>query len=273
MLRYFASGYRDFDKHPDPPSQRLNWEFFAVSKGSCVPVISGSDQEFRVQKSTLWLLPSQLEYRWKGGVGPCYRSTFHFSTIPEVIERLVQGKSFLSKSLSSAETAKVTEMANMLKPYYLHPTEALYLHSMRVLYELSILITEGEVFQSIQRLDSVEWERVSRAEIYYRKNIKRRPKIDEIAYALKISSSLLRQDFTKVHGMSPGHFFQNLRLDEACRLLSDTDMTIDQIVAMSGFNSEVDFHRLFKKVFKTTPHQWRRGHVANPDMVKPIPRF
>lgn len=48
------------------------------------------------------------------------------------------------------------------------------------------------------------------------------------------------------------------RLEYAARLLSDTDKTVSEISALSGFSNESYFYKLFRKKFGTTPREYRQ---------------
>lgn len=47
-------------------------------------------------------------------------------------------------------------------------------------------------------------------------------------------------------------------MDEACIMLRDTDMTIDEIVYAVGFGDVPYFYKLFKKINGCTPVKYRQ---------------
>jgi len=55
-------------------------------------------------------------------------------------------------------------------------------------------------------------------------------------------------------------YVNRLRIEEACRLLSQTDMPITQIVFASGFNTKSNFNREFGRVKNNTPSEWRSAN-------------
>ena len=48
-----------------------------------------------------------------------------------------------------------------------------------------------------------------------------------------------------------------MRLEQACTLLKQTDLTIETIASECAFPNVQRFHVLFKRSFGTTPGQWR----------------
>lgn len=51
-----------------------------------------------------------------------------------------------------------------------------------------------------------------------------------------------------------------LRIQEACHLLEETDMTISDIADKIGYNNALTLTRAFKKIEGTTPGQYRQSH-------------
>ena len=65
--------------------------------------------------------------------------------------------------------------------------------------------------------------------------------------------------FKEATGMSIGVYLQKLRLDEACRLLRNTDKTVSEIAELSGYGYVKAFYTVFKRVMKITPGEYRNG--------------
>lgn len=82
--------------------------------------------------------------------------------------------------------------------------------------------------------------------------------IREIASRHFLSESVLRKKFTRALGISPKQYLINLRLEEAKRLLQQTDKPIDFISSAVGFTSSSRFYELFEKATGVTPLNWRR---------------
>lgn len=60
-----------------------------------------------------------------------------------------------------------------------------------------------------------------------------------------------------VYRISPFQHVQNLRLEEAERLLSDSDMPVEEVAERVGFKDSSYFIRLFRKRRGMTPHRYR----------------
>jgi AraC-like DNA-binding protein len=53
---------------------------------------------------------------------------------------------------------------------------------------------------------------------------------------------------------------RNLRLEQACRMLVESDEQISSIADATGFRSVSSFSRTFAKRMGTSPRQWRSEH-------------
>jgi len=257
MLRYLAFGRRDFRKLPDPPACRTNWEFYAAIEGGVAPVIEGC-KPGEPMASVLWLFRPALRYHWTAKPSRVERVSFQFSSIPEVLRQKIKDKDFLVQPLSAAQLSTLRDMARRLMPHYHNPTDLLELHSDRVLIDLSLLFLENFAGTKTHPLHRRERERVRLAEELYLEHITERPTIDRIAADAGFSTSQLRRDFKSVYGLPPQIVFRRLRIQEAARLLSNSDLTLDLVARQAGFSGKVDFHRSFKQEYKVTPHCWRK---------------
>jgi AraC family transcriptional regulator, L-rhamnose operon transcriptional activator RhaR len=82
--------------------------------------------------------------------------------------------------------------------------------------------------------------------------------INEIASRHFLSESMLRKKFSEILGISPKQYIINLRLEEAKRLLQQTNKAIEYISSEVGFTSSSRFYDLFVKSVGVTPLEWRK---------------
>lgn len=76
---------------------------------------------------------------------------------------------------------------------------------------------------------------------------------------LNISQSTLFRKIKKQTNLSCTEFIRDVKLKKATHLLTNSSMNIDEIALSVGFNSTSYFVRTFKKKYKTTPSEYRRG--------------
>src|SRR5258706_277402 len=116
MLRYLGSGPREFGRFPLKPSVRMNWEFFAVVKGRCAPLVRASDHP-RLIGHTLWVSPPGSAHTWApDDRGRIEVAVFHFGSVPAALAAAVRAHGQLAVELTSAECQRLVALAHDLRP-------------------------------------------------------------------------------------------------------------------------------------------------------------
>lgn len=87
--------------------------------------------------------------------------------------------------------------------------------------------------------------------------------IEYYAKKLGISSSYFQHLYTELFGISFGQDMIHFRTRHAAFLLTTTDLTLEQIAEICGYNNEVHFYRQFKQIMSITPARYRRSVSLN----------
>lgn len=82
---------------------------------------------------------------------------------------------------------------------------------------------------------------------------------DAVCRRMFTNRTTFSQRLSAATGMTFTEYLREMRLREAARLLSETDMTIDQIVYEVGLKSVSGFHRNFLLSFGITPRKYREN--------------
>ena len=83
--------------------------------------------------------------------------------------------------------------------------------------------------------------------------------LSELAELEFLSESRYRALFTSQFNQSPTEYIINLRMDMACNLLSQSDMSISHIAEKIGYPDVRYFSRLFKQKNYRTPSEYRKS--------------
>ena len=75
----------------------------------------------------------------------------------------------------------------------------------------------------------------------------------------KMPARTLKRRFKLAAGVALIDYVQNLRIEEAKRLLESTDLAADEISAKVGYEDASFFRRLFKRRTGLPPSQYRRA--------------
>ncbi|MBR6728812.1 MAG: response regulator [Clostridia bacterium] len=83
--------------------------------------------------------------------------------------------------------------------------------------------------------------------------------VEKIARQLKVSASHAKNVFKKVTGITIFDYLFESRMNEAKRLLKDTDLHIYEIADKLGYKSKAYFSTAFKKQFGINPNDYRKS--------------
>ena len=98
---------------------------------------------------------------------------------------------------------------------------------------------------------------------YIHANYARYLTLDDLAHAALASRTHISHRFKEKLGISPMRYLQQVRLENAKRFLSTSDMPVGEIAAQTGFTDALYFSRIFKETTGHTPTDFRnRNHNA-----------
>ena len=82
--------------------------------------------------------------------------------------------------------------------------------------------------------------------------------LDELAAFTSMSKFQLSHDFTRYFHIAPMKYLNTVRLENAKKLLTSTDMSVSEVGSSVGIENTTHFINMFKRSFGTTPNQYRR---------------
>ena len=89
--------------------------------------------------------------------------------------------------------------------------------------------------------------------------------LETIADSLYISKSHLSRLFQRLTGEAFSEYLRNIRINGACRLLRESNITVEEIVMRCGLRDTPSFYRNFNIYMKMTPNQYRLAYTrTNP---------
>lgn len=91
-------------------------------------------------------------------------------------------------------------------------------------------------------------------------DLSKAPTISELAKTLSWNETQLMRVFRQAVGTTVHNYLHRERMEKACDLLANTEMTITQIAMSLGYEYSSNFTTAFRKHFGVTPRQVRTGH-------------
>lgn len=82
-------------------------------------------------------------------------------------------------------------------------------------------------------------------------------KLEDIAQKAFLNPIYFLRLFKKCFKITPNHYLNMIRLQEACRLLMKTNLSIREIAVSTGFCNQFYFSKVFKSHFRKTPLEYR----------------
>lgn len=95
---------------------------------------------------------------------------------------------------------------------------------------------------------------------YIHHNYQKPLKLETLAPLFGYNSSYLGKIFSQKTGMPFNSYLDQLRIEEASRLLTDTSMKVYEISAQVGYKNVDYFHQKFKKIKNISPAEYRRSY-------------
>lgn len=149
---------------------------------------------------------------------------------------------------------------------YIHEHErmysgnALYMKEAAQNYAELIVITLKRILgrESGSRMDNKR-ETVDNIWAEVRRDISMNHQVPELARQAGMSQSTFQRYIRKVFNCSPKQMLLNIRMEEAKHLLASTNYPLRTIAGRLGYSDEFAFSYAFKRHFKNSPRQFRRG--------------
>ncbi len=102
---------------------------------------------------------------------------------------------------------------------------------------------------------------VAKAVQFIRANFAQPITVESVVQVCAVSRRTLEVRFKQARGCTIHTEIAQTRLEHACRLLGQTDMTMETIAGECAFSNVQRFHILFKRAYACTPGQWRASRV------------
>jgi AraC-like DNA-binding protein len=102
-----------------------------------------------------------------------------------------------------------------------------------------------------------------KAAVYLRKNYAKKVTYEDLGHALRFHPNHIARCMIQAFGCTPIEFINKIRIDQAKILLVSTDWSTDKISEVCGFTQSAYFSRVFKKLEKLSPSQFRKQYVGN----------
>ncbi|KQX46701.1 response regulator transcription factor [Paenibacillus sp. Root444D2] len=113
---------------------------------------------------------------------------------------------------------------------------------------------------------SPKYRREIRAVIAFMvKHIEQRITLHMIACEVNMNESYLTRLFKKETGKTIVNFLNELRLEKACELLKNPDLSIKEVAELVGIPDPFYFNRIFNRTYGLNPTEFKKNHLKSTD--------
>lgn len=102
-------------------------------------------------------------------------------------------------------------------------------------------------------------EKINQAIIYIRENFNKDLNMAVVSNSISMNYSLFSLNFKQYTGMNFVNYLKKIRIEEAKRLLEETDEKIIDISQMVGYVNDKHFMKIFKSICGVSPSEYRRN--------------
>ena len=107
-----------------------------------------------------------------------------------------------------------------------------------------------------------ETDRLNLVYEYVLKNFRRKILLEELAHLLHMTPTSFSRYFTMKNNKPFSKFVSEIRIRQACKLLTETENTIEQVCYECGFNTLSNFNKQFKEIMLQKPTQYKREFMS-----------
>ena len=114
--------------------------------------------------------------------------------------------------------------------------------------------------ETIAKAKGPYFEKLNELRNYFLQHPKERPDFSSLSQQCGMSNMTLRRHWVRYFGTTPCEDLMNLRMQEACKMLAETDEQIQVIAYHLGFKDALYFSRCFSKTLGTSPSEYRKKY-------------
>jgi len=202
-----------------------------------------------------------------------------FEDSPESISLFENNRKIIHTAASDTDVANIKRMlainpgrginrSNNPKVYEQHAYYQLYQELNNTMSMATYLETQGILLQLIARfLDSRQFKATSTTPLpskimstisYIRLHLKENLTINELAQRVNLHPDYFSRLFFQYTGIRPLAYIHEKRIERAQYLITTTDLPYSRIAEETGFETLPHFSKVFKKITRVTPGEYKR---------------
>ncbi len=239
--------------HPRP-SVRKDFYVMFVCTGELSIMVD--DKSYTFKSGQAIIIPPHTTYKYENLQEVCVEYCWVHFTGADAAELLSNARLTLKKPFSVLHKEKIINTFYGLFREYEHRDFLFDISTSARLISLCTLFARSATTYSENKRKPGT---LNKALKYISENYKNQIKIKELAEMEYISDGHFRVLFKEKTGTTPKNYINDYRLNSACSLLLQTNMSVKEIAAYVGFDDQLYFSRLFSSRFGISPKKFRNN--------------
>lgn len=246
--------------------QQKTWELSYVITGSGTRIIGDTIESF--SRGEIILIPPNIPHCWSFDEFDADESskienitlTFSDQFLDNCAKTFPEMSIYIRDILQNTEAISLrgntlTRLQNLLK-VMVGETEIERLSS---LIKLLALISSPEGVSTVgkQIVEDKKTKRMQKIQLYIMNNYQNTITLEQMARLVDLDKSSFCIFFKKMTGKTFFLYLIEYRIEAACQMIVKTNTTIAEICFASGFKDVPYFNRIFKRIKKITPTEYR----------------
>lgn len=241
------------------------YELTLITKGNGKRLVGDSYESFDV--GDLVLLGPDLPHTWSS-------EAINKQQVSAIVIQF--SEDFISSFLTLTEFSKVSGLLSASSRGLFFPKALTIYRSLEELPELTGVEKVAALMNILQKLtqqkciklsseyfNPVKGEetetRINKVCRYIQKNASKDLTLDQVAALIHLSRSAFSKFFKRATGKTFSDYVNDIRIGNACHLLTESDKAISEIAYDTGFESLTYFNRVFLRKKNLTPRSFRAG--------------
>lgn len=154
---------------------------------------------------------------------------------------------------TEAATAELRELMLSMLEYHDSP-----LRLLGIMYWILEVLMRTSTTRKPPKIDNLQEFYVHEAMMYIERHYNQNITVTQLADWCNLDRSYFGKIFKNTVLVTPHEYILRYRINTACDLLKNTDLSIGDISAQVGYENQLHFSRAFKKITGIAPREWRK---------------
>lgn len=269
ISREYENLVENISQAVEDAEEMVSFSFFTKNTGGIFSWSEYGENLDRIPKSIFNVERKIQEELHKGNIGMALEN---LNKLKIAYEEPPYITAFRLKHMISSMTMRlVRDLEGLLsqKEYEELVNKAYQLYGMcdstEMLFEISSELFQNEAAYFAQ--ETGHMDRVEDIISYMKKHYKETFSLQELADKVHFSAGYLSARIKTHTGMTYSEYLMSLRMEEAVRLLLNTNQKVTDIVNACGFNDSSYFNRAFRRAYNMSPEKYRKVHKNVEEIV------